>query len=50
MDVELDVNRTKKLLVAVLTIGCSPSSNRRGPKINPPPIPKRPAIKPEMKE
>lgn len=50
IDVELDVNRTKKLLVAVLTKGCSPNSSRRGPKIRPPPIPKSPAINPDIKE
>jgi len=39
-----------KLEVAVETIGCIPSSSKSGPMINPPPIPRSPAITPEMKE
>ena len=49
IEVELDVNKTRKLLVAVLTTGWSPNSNKRGPRISPPPIPNSPAISPEMK-
>jgi hypothetical protein len=50
MEVELEVNKTRKLLVAVLTTGCSPNSSRRGPRISPPPIPNSPAKTPEIKE
>ena len=35
--------------MAVETTGCNPNSKSKGPKINPPPIPKRPAITPETK-
>lgn len=50
MDVELDVNKTIKLDVAVETIGCSPNSSKSGPIINPPPMPNNPAITPEINE
>ena len=49
IEVELEVNKTKKLDVAVDTTGCKPSSNKRGPSIKPPPIPSKPAITPLMK-
>lgn len=43
MEVELEVKRTKKLVVAVETMGCKPNSKSKGPKIRPPPIPSNPA-------
>ena len=44
--VELEVIKTKKLVVTVPTIGWIPKSNSIGPKTTPPPIPIVPAINP----
>ena len=38
MEVELEVNKTKKLVVADDTNGFIPISKNSGPKIKPPPI------------
>jgi len=43
------VNSTKKLDVTVEIIGFTPNSINKGPIIKPPPIPTKPAIRPENK-
>lgn len=49
IEVELEVNKTKKLEVEVETTGCNPISSSKGPRIVPPPMPSIPASKPEKK-
>lgn len=34
----------------MLTTGCRPNSSSNGPRIRPPPIPNKPAIRPDKKE
>ncbi len=47
--VEVEENTTIKLEVAVATWGCIPNSKNKGQKINPPPIPNKPAHIPVKK-